>query len=143
MFISIWHSILDMPKYDLGWHKADVEEELRELSDAEGIVNIWSEKSDVVYTYTRGKWSGHWELKFPLSKVDFVVGLIYMFPKYTLRWLFFYVLGKKINSRRKITEVRNPRKTNKLYEIAEKYGINTDLLEKEAKKLMRFWIFLK
>ncbi len=69
------------------------------------------------------------------------MGLLYMFPKCTLRWKFYRALGKKFD--RDITEVRNPRKTEKLKHIARKYNLDEDLFEAEAKKLMKKWIFLK
>ena len=89
MFINLWHTILDMPKYDEEWHRQDIEDELKELRGAKGFLDTWSEKSDLVYTYTRAKWSGHHNIIFPKGKLDFLIGLVYMFPKYTLRWLFF------------------------------------------------------
>lgn len=53
--INKWHSILDMPKKDYHWHQTDVQEELKELEEAEGLVNKWSELSDVAYTSTRAR----------------------------------------------------------------------------------------
>ncbi len=142
-FIYKWHSYLDMPKNNLNWHKQDIEDELSELKEAEGLINKWSEISDVVYTYTRAKWSGHNELDFPLRKRYFYIGLLYMFPKYTLRWKFFRVLGKQFNNNLKITEVRNPRKIEKLDIIAEKYNLNKKQFKIEANKLSKRWVFLK
>ena len=94
--INKWHSMLDMPKKDFGWHQNDVAEELQELKESKGFIHKWSELSDVVYTFTRARWSGHENIKYPLGKISFWVGLLYMFPKYTLRWKFYRVLGKKI-----------------------------------------------
>ncbi len=48
-----------------------------------------------------------------------------MFPKYTLRWRFYRVLGKKIDKNVKITEVRNPKKLEKLEYIAKKYNLDS------------------
>ncbi len=135
--------MLDMPKKDFGWHQNDVAEELQELKEAKGFMHKWSELSDVVYTSTRANWSGHENIKYPLGKISFWVGLLYMFPKYTLRWKFYRVLGKKIGKNVKITEVRNPKKLEKLQKIARKYNLDEKQLEVEAKKLMKRWIFLK
>ena len=141
--IKKWHSRIDMPKKDFDWHKADIAEELQEYKEASGLLNRWSEVSDVVYTYTRAIWSGHKNLKYPLSQISFYVGLLYMFPKYTLRWKFYRVLGHKIDKNIKITQVRNPRKLEKLKIIAEKHNINPEQFIAEANKLMKKWIFLK
>ena len=141
--INKWHSILDMPKRDLAWHKEDISDELQEFREAKGLINKWSELSDVVYTYTRARWSGHRTIEYPLGKIGFYIGLIYMFPKYTLRWRFFRVLGKKIDSNIKITEVRNPKKIEKLEKMARKYNLNPEQFKTEATKLMKKWIFLK
>ncbi len=83
--INLWHSMLNMPKYDEAWHKHDMEDELGEYYEAQGLIGTWSEISDVVYTYTRAKWSGHENIIFPFSKIYFYIGVIYMIPKYTLR----------------------------------------------------------
>ncbi len=141
--INKWHSYLNMPKNNLAWHKQDIEDELIELKEAKSLIYKWSEISDVVYTYTRAKWSGHTEVNFPLSKGHFYIGLLYMFPKYTLRWKFFRVLGKQFDNNLKITEVRNPKKNEKLDVIAERYFLDKTLFKMKAKKLSKRWIFLK
>lgn len=141
--IDKWHSMIDMSKKDFDWHKADIAEELQEYREANGLLNRWSEVSDVVYTYTRAVWSGHQSLKYPLGKTSFYVGLLYMFPKYTLRWKFYRVLGKKFGENIKITQVRNPKKIEKLKVIAQKHNIDGDQFIAEANKLMKKWIFLK
>src|SRR3989344_7627894 len=140
--INKWHSILDMPKKDFDWHKSDVSDELKEFWEANGLIDKWSELSDVVYTYTRAHWSGHKTIKYPFGKISFFIGLLYMFPKYTLRWKFYRVLGKKIDKNIKITEVRNPKKIEKLKVIAQKYNLNPQQFTDEAKKLIKRWIFL-
>src|SRR3989344_1436986 len=149
--IHKWHSILDMPKNDFAWHQKDISDELEELEEARGLINRWSELSDVVYTYTpadRGRRTNkkktplHKTIKYPLSKISFFIGLFYMLPKYTLRWRFFRVLGKKIDKNVKITEVRNPKKIEKLKIIALKHNIDPEKLITEANKLMKRWIFL-
>lgn len=138
-----WHSYLSMPKYDINWHLQDIKDELEELKEAKGWIYKWSEISDVVYTYTRAKWSGHNQIEFPLKKIHFYVGLLYMFPKYTLRWKFFRKIGKKFNKDLNISEVRNPRKIHKLEEIAKRYNLDSDEFKNEAQKLKKMWIFLK
>jgi hypothetical protein len=138
-----WHSYLNMPKYDIDWHKNDIKDELEELKEAEGFIDKWSEISDVVYTYTRAEWSGHKELVFPLKKINFYVGLVYMFPKYTLRWKFFNKLGKKFDKDLNITEVRNPKKIHKLEDIAKRYNIDSVIFINVAQRMMKWWVFFK
>lgn len=142
MLISYWHTILNMPKESLAWHQNDIADELKELREAKGLIHYWSELSDVVYTYTRARWSGH-KIQRPINLGLFSIGLIYMFPKYTLRWYFYYSIGKKFDKKLKITEVRNPEKSHKLKEIALRNNLNPELFEKIAKERMKFWIFLK
>lgn len=141
--INKWHSILDMPKKDFDWHQADIFAELKEFDEAKGMINKWSEISDVTYTYTRAHWSGHTDIKYPLTKIHFYVGLLYMFPKYSLRYKFYRILGKRIDKNAKLKEVRNPKKIEKLKHIARKYNLDEDKFEQEAKKLMAWWVFLK
>ena len=136
MIVNLWHSLLDMPKHDRQWHLNDVNDEVCELKEARTFLDMWSEKADVVYTYTRARWSGH-DISFPLSNIDFLTGAVYIYPKFTLRWLFFYVLGKRLKSKRKITEVRNPAKSQRLREIAVNYDLDSDMFEKEARRIMR------
>lgn len=141
--IHKWHSYLNMPKHDIDWHLQDVKDELEELKEAEGIIHRWSEISDVVYTCTRAKWSGHKQIEFPLKKIHFYIGLIYMFPKYTIRWRFFRAVGKKIDSNLKICEVRNPTRIHKLEHIANKYNLDPEIFKNEAQRMMKWWVFLK
>ena len=138
-----WHSKLDMPKYDLEWHKQDIVDELQELEEARGIIGHWSELSDVVYTCTRAEWSGCQGVIFPFSKTQFFVGSLYMFPKYTLRWKFFKTLGKKFDKNLIMHEVRNPKKIHKLETIAKNYNLDPIKFTDEAKKLMKRRLFLK
>lgn len=142
MLTRYWHTMLDMSKKSLDWHKNDIADELKELEESTGLINYWSELSDVAYTYTRAKWSGH-KIKRPIKIIPFFIGLIYMFPKYTLRWYFYYSVGKKFDKKLKITEVRNPKKSHKLREIAIRWNLDPELFEKEAKNKMKSWIFLK
>jgi len=141
--IHKWHTRLDMPKNSIEWHIQDVADEMQELSEARGLVNRWSELSDVAYTYTRAHWSGHTDIQRPISYPKYVAGLIYMFPKYNLRWKFFYLVGQKLDKSKMVREVRNPQKLHKLHHIAEKYNFDRDDFEAEAKKLMKKRIFLK
>ena len=132
-----------MPKYDLEWHKQDLGDEYQEYKEATGLINIWSELSDVAYTYTRATWSGHTEITFPFTRPCLYVGVLYMIPKYTLRWRFFRKLGNIVNSKTLISEVRNPRKAHKMKVIAEKYDIDPSFFQSEARKLSRRSFFLK
>jgi len=141
--INRWHSVLDMPKHDLTWHERDILDELAEFGESKGLIHRWSELSDVVYTYTRAKWSGFNEVKFPFKKRYFYVGLLYMIPKYSLRWKFFRILGKKFDKNLKIAAVRNPNKNQKLVAIATRYKIDPEQFKTEAEKLKKKWIFFK
>lgn len=141
--ITRWHTILAMPTYDEEWHKQDMEDELTEYHEAEGLLNTWSELSDVAYTYTRARWSGHNTLNFPLSRTLLHIGILYMIPKYTLRWHFFRRLGHQFDPTLHLTEVRNPAKVAKLAAIATKYNLDPVLFETRAKALLRCSFLLK
>jgi len=144
MFITNWwHSLLGLPVYERAWHAARVHEEMEELRAARGFFNVWSEMSDVVYDFTRARWGGYRDIKWPLLWRNFFVGLLYMFPKYTLRYLFFYTVGKRLHAQRKMTEVQNPRKDEKLRRIAVRYNLKEDDFVAECHKLARFWPLLK
>ncbi|MFH1632301.1 MAG: hypothetical protein ABIA47_04805 [bacterium] len=143
MITHLWHTILGMPKQDEAWHRQDVADEMDELKEARGFFARWSELSDVAYTVTRAWWSGHESIKWPWSRRRRWWGSLYMFPKYTLRWLFFWILGKRFDRRLGMTEVRNPAKVHKLHEIAERNGIDPVNFERAAKRLLRFWPLLK
>lgn len=138
-----WHTLLNMPKYDEAWHRQDLADEMAEYHEATGIIDTWSELSDVAYTYTRARWSAHHGIAWPLSRLQFVIGLIYMFPKYTLRWRFFRRLGRRIDPTLCINEVRNPRKIEKLHTIAEKYHIEPAAFKQEAQRMLRVHWLLK
>lgn len=137
-----WHDFLDMPKEDKAWHENDIADEYKELEEARGFINRWSEYSDVVYTVTRGRWSGH-DLGSPLSTGKFIYGSIYMFPKTTLRYLFFRRAGKKARAKQPLREVRNPKKTHKLHHIAKKYDLDPEEFALICKKQLRYWLLPK
>jgi hypothetical protein len=140
--INKWHDMLGMPKYDEEWHRQDMVDELAEYDEASGFISTWSELSDVAYTYTRAKWSGHNSIGFPLSRIKLYIGIVYMILKYTLRWRFFRKLGHTFDKNLDISEVRNPKKIEKLTVIAEKYNLNPEEFTDRAKSLMRHRIFL-
>jgi hypothetical protein len=99
--------------------------------------------SDVAYTYTRAKWSGHKTIPFPLASIKLYVGIVYMIPKYTLRWKFFRNLGHHFDKNLNISEVRNPKKIEKLKTIAEKYHLDPEKFTQQAKVLMKKHLFFK
>lgn len=141
--VQHWHTLLDMQKHDEAWHRKDMADELAEYREAHGILDTWSELSDVVYTYTRARWSGHTGIAFPLSTVQFALGVVYMIPKYTLRWRFFRTLGHTFDNRLHISEVRNPRKVAKLHTIAAQYHLDPVLFQRRAEDLLRRTFLLK
>lgn len=143
MIFAPWHNLLRMEKHDLAWHEADIADELIEYQQARGFVERWSEVSDVVYTYTRARWTGYSELSFPLPRRYLICGALYMFPKYTLRWLFFITAGKLAKAQRVIREVRNPAKLSKLDDIAAIYHLNPEQFRAICQKLLKYWILLK
>lgn len=141
--IHRWHTVLDMPKYDEAWHKDDLADELAEYHEANGLIDVWSELSDVAYTYTRAKWSGYHAFVFPLSWWQLCLGIIYMIPKYSLRWRFFRKLGHSLDKNINISEVRNPKKIAKLKVIAEKYNLDPGLFQTQAEKMLRRTFLLR
>jgi hypothetical protein len=140
--LFLWHNLLKMPKQDRAWHVQDMADEMAELKEARTFIERWSETSDVVYTYTRARWSGH-TVELPIGYGAFLWGLLYMFPKYTLRWMFYRIVGRRTDPGAKLTEVRNPRKIEKLRTIAQRYQLDPVRFEEEAKKLLRWWPLLK
>ena len=139
----MWHRILGMEKHTLAWHEADMADEMREYKTAVRFMERWSEVSDVVYSYTRAKWSGHSELSFPLPRRYLIWGALYMFPKYTLRWLFFVIVGKLAGSPQIIRAVRNPQKSEKLKNIAAAYHLDEERFFALCQNLLKYWILLK
>ena len=141
LMINKWHQLLKMPKYTQIWHENDLADELREYNEETKILKKWSELSDVVYTCTRGRWSGY-EIAFPFSRWQFMIGTIYMIPKYSGRWLFFRSAGKKVGATTAIREVRNPKKTHKLHTIAKKYDQDPKTFQAICERQLRYWILL-
>src|SRR3990167_6044224 len=139
--INKWHDMLGMSKHDKRWHEQDLAAELAEYNEETKLCMKWSELSDVAYTCSRGRWGGH-EIAFPFSRLKFYVGLIYMFPKYTGRWLFFRQAGKKAHTTQGLHEVRNPKKTHKLHYIAKKYDLDEAKFQKICERQLRYWPLL-
>lgn len=121
----------------------DLADELTEYQEATGLIDVWSELSDVAYTYTRAQWSGHTTFVFPLSRWRFYIGITYMLPKHTLRWRFFRKLGHYFDKNLHISEVRNPHKIQKLKVIAKKYNLDPVLFQLQAEKMLRYTFLLK
>ncbi|HRY31151.1 MAG TPA: hypothetical protein P5328_02075 [Candidatus Paceibacterota bacterium] len=138
-----WHTKLNMRKNSLDWHKQDIQSEYEELLQAKGFVHRWSELADVVYTYTRARWSGHRELTFPFGKLKLFWGSLYMFPKYTSRWKLFRKAGNRVKPGSNISAVRNPKKIDKLHEIARENNLDHERFKEEVKKLLSKSILLK
>lgn len=136
-----FHDWLNMPKKTLEWHKQDIADEILEYQTAKGLINKWSELSDVVYTSTRGIWGG-FDTKFPMSKAHYFIGCIYMYPKMTGRFLFYRIAGKKAGASRPLHEVRNPKKIHKLHHIAEKYDIDKEKFQEICEKQLKYWLLL-
>ncbi len=132
-----------MPKYDEDWHKQDMADEFAEYEESKGIINVWSELSDIAYTYTRARWSGHNNVEFQLSKLKLLLGIIYMIPKYSLRWRFFRKLGQHFDKNLQISEVRNPKKIEKLKTIAEKYNLDSEQFKLKAEQMIKYRMLLK
>lgn len=141
--LNHWHSWLAMPGFDRAWHERDLADELAEYHEETKLFKKWSELSDVVYTCTRARWTGH-PLDFPLKKWQFYLGIIYMLPKYTGRFLFYWRAGKKAGADKKIRCVRNPQKLYKLEEILTEQKIHVDKarLLSVCKKQLRYWPLL-
>ena len=131
-----------MKKFDKQWHMSDLADEIAEYHEETKLLKKWSELSDVVYTCTRGRWSGH-EIPFPFSKWQYFVGVTYMIPKMTGRWLFFRRAGKKAGAKSPVHEVRNPKKTEKIRTMAERNNIDPDLFQKICEKQLKYWPLLR
>ncbi len=140
MLIHTWHSLLNMEKYSKQWHVNDINDEFAELQSANSLLHKWSEYSDVCYTFSRARWSGY-EVDLPITRYMYYVGLVYMFPKYSLRYMFYRRIGKKFG--KTLCEVQNPSKRAKLEKIANRNDIPADQFVDTCNKLLRFWPLLK
>ncbi|MEO8862777.1 MAG: hypothetical protein ABI354_00440 [Candidatus Saccharimonadales bacterium] len=141
MIVSGWHAWVKQPKKDKAWHESDVADEFLEYQEAPNLIYKWSELSDVVYTVTRARWSGH-KLPYPISWRGQFMGYIYMFPKYSLRVLFFRRAGRKSGAKARLESVRNPKKEHKLRQIAEQNNIDPDLFVEICKQQLKHWPLL-
>ncbi len=141
MIVERWHTWVNQPKFDKAWHEQDVADELQELREARGLIARWSELSDVVYTVTRARWSGH-VLTYPIPRWQVPAGYLYMYPKYSSRALFFRRAGKKAGAPQVVQSVRNPRKVQKLEKIAELNGVDPAVFVDVCTQMLRRWPLL-
>lgn len=137
-----WHRILGMNFKDLEWHQRNISEEFNELQEAQKFIERWSEYADVAFTITRARRDGY-DVFRPISQLAFLYGSVYMFPKYTLRWLFFRRAGKRVNPNSRLCEVRNPKKIHKIEHIARKYDINPKKFSDQCQQQLKHWPLLK
>lgn len=140
MIVQRWHSWVKQPVYDRAWHERDVADELQELAEARGLLARWSELSDVVYTVTRGRWSGH-NLAYPIPRALVPLGYLYMYPKYTSRVVFFRTAGRRAGNV-PVQSVRNPKKVHKLVAVANDHGIDPEMFVNVCSRLLRRWPLL-
>ncbi|MEO6761409.1 MAG: hypothetical protein ABI220_03460 [Candidatus Saccharimonadales bacterium] len=141
MIVQKWHRWVNQPAESKAWHDDDIADELQELKEARGPVARWSEMSDVVYTVTRGRYDGH-NLDYPIPRRQVFLGYIYMYPKYSLRVLFFRSAGRKAGATEPLQAVRNPKKTHKLNKIAEINGLGPELFVAICEKQLKHWPLL-
>lgn len=141
IILNRWHTWVDQPKHDKHWHRNDIADEMAELTEATGWLHRWSELSDVVYTVTRARWSGY-NLDFPLKRRCYIIGLFYMYPKYSLRVLFYRCAGKKAGAKQKVNSVRNPKKRQKLIKIANQNQLDPELFVVICDKQRHHWPLL-
>jgi hypothetical protein len=135
-----WHRTLRMKHFSLDWHIEDMTGELEEYHDADGWLHHWSELSDVVYTHSRTTVYDGYEMDFPLSLFHYMAGLPYMYGKYSSRWLFYHLVGKKFGS--DVRAVLNPKKEEKLRRVAGFFDLPPDEFVTECIKLQKKWLFL-
>jgi hypothetical protein len=143
MILQRWHTWIGQPKFDKAWHMQDIADELGEYREESKLLKKWSELSDVVYTCTRARWSGY-RLAFPLAWWQYPLGLAYMYPKYTLRFLFYRRAGRKAGASTDIRCVRNPHKLHKLDEIVDYLQIKVDKpkLHQICQHQLKHWLLL-
>lgn len=141
MIVQKWHGWVNQPKFSRQWHEQDVADELKELQESYSLINHLSELSDVVYTVTRARYSGH-ALDFPLRRWQVALGFVYMYPKYTSRTLFFRRAGRKAGASRVVQSVRNPKKTHKLEAIAAENNLDPDKFKQACEALAKYWPLL-
>lgn len=138
-----WHSWLNMPKFDKKWHEDDIDDEYQEYLEETKLLKKWSELSDIVYTYTRATWSGH-KVATPVKQWQIIIGLPYMYIKYTSRYLFYRSAGRKAGANKYIRCVRNPKKPEKLEQILKEQKIQVDVnkLHDICRRQRRYWILI-
>ena len=138
-----WHDWLALPKFTKSWYEDDLAGELSEYEAETKAIKRWSELSDITYTCSRARWSGYY-LPFPLKRYQYWLGLIYMLPKYTNRFLFFRMAGRKAGANKDIRCVRNPNKLEKIDETIRDQNVEVDLekLKNICQKQRRFWLLL-
>lgn len=141
--IQKWHSWLGMPVFDKAWHEQDLADELAEYHEETELLKRWSELSDVVYTCTRGRWSGH-PIAFPLKRPLFYLGVPYMLGKYTGRFLFYRHAGRKAGADKTVRCVRNPKKLHKLDGVMDEQHVTVDRARLRAicARQLRWWPLL-
>ena len=130
-----------MRKHTKYWYKKDLADELAEYYQETTIIHKWSELSDVVYVFTRAKWNGY-DIDFPFNRWQFLLGLIYMLPKYSDRFIFFKMAGRRAEAKKDLHEVRNPRRIRKLDHIAKKYEIDPSKFKAICEKQLKYWPLL-
>ena len=140
-----WYGVLGLPRQPLSsWHRSRIREELHERRKAISCQQKLSETSDVFFSINRARHDGFPNRKLPVISSRHILVYAYMLAKFTLRWKFYRITAFFCNDPRykDVREVVNPRKDQKLEEVALRNQINPAKFKYVGRRLRRVWPLL-
>ena len=141
-----WHGMLGLPRQSPpSWYRDRLLEELRERRIAISPWQKLSETSDVLFSISRAQYDGFPVRKLPpFVATSHVLVYVYMLAKFTLRWNFFRTAAIICNAPHYnlVREVVNPKKDQKLEEVALRHQIDPMEFKRVSCLLRQVWPLL-
>ena len=138
-----WHGMLGLSRQSPpSWYRDRLREELQERRIAKTHWQKLSEASDVFFSSSRAQYDG-----FPVRKLPpfvtsrHVLVYAYMLAKFTSRWKFYRTVAIICNAPHYdlVREVVNPRKDQKLEEVASRHQIDPVEFKRIGRQLRQVW----
>ncbi len=141
-----WHGMLGLSRQSPpSWYRDRLREELMEHRIANTRWQKLSEASDVFFSCSRAQYDGCPVRNVPpFLTVRHVPIYVYMLVKFTSRWTFYRTVAIICKAPRYdlVREVVNPRKDQKLEEVALRHQIDPVAFKRFSRGLRRIWPLL-
>ena len=144
--LTPWHRMLGLAQHSPpSWYRGRIWEELQERRAAKTALQKLSETSDIFFSISRAHYDGAPVRRLPSFRaIRHTPVYIYMLAKFSLRWKFHRTAAYLCNApdNTLVCEVVNPKKDQKLEEVASRHHIDPVEFKRVCRRLRRIWPLL-